>query len=85
TRAIERAQKGVEGKNFEIRKNVLKYDDTINEQRKVIYNERNKGGHNFITEPITETNIKIKINKVIKLHAIKNTLSLNLFSLILYG
>ncbi|HBE7903976.1 TPA: preprotein translocase subunit SecA [Clostridioides difficile] len=42
TRAIERAQKGVEGKNFEIRKNVLKYDDTINEQRKVIYRERNK-------------------------------------------
>lgn len=42
TKAIERAQKGVEGKNFEIRKNVLKYDDTINEQRKVIYNERNK-------------------------------------------
>ncbi|MCC0663669.1 preprotein translocase subunit SecA [Clostridioides sp. ZZV15-6597] len=42
TKAIERAQKGVEGKNFEIRKNVLKYDDTVNEQRKVIYNERNK-------------------------------------------
>lgn len=41
-RAIERAQKGIEGKNFEQRKNVLKYDDTINEQRKVIYNERNK-------------------------------------------
>ncbi|EQF67573.1 preprotein translocase, SecA subunit [Clostridioides difficile CD201] len=36
-RAIERAQKGIEGKNFEQRKNVLKYDDTINEQRKVIY------------------------------------------------
>lgn len=33
-RAIERAQKGIEGKNFEQRKNVLKYDDTINEQRK---------------------------------------------------
>ncbi|MCC0717502.1 preprotein translocase subunit SecA [Clostridioides sp. ZZV14-6105] len=41
-RAIERAQKGIEGKNFEQRKNVLKYDDTINEQRKVIYAERNK-------------------------------------------
>lgn len=41
-RAIERAQKGIEGKNFEQRKNVLKYDDTINEQRKVIYSERNK-------------------------------------------
>ncbi|MFA3989417.1 preprotein translocase subunit SecA [Clostridioides difficile] len=41
-RAIERAQKGIEGKNFEQRKNVLKYNDTINEQRKVIYDERNK-------------------------------------------
>ncbi|HIH2864213.1 TPA: preprotein translocase subunit SecA [Clostridioides difficile] len=41
-RAIERAQKGIEGKKFEQRKNVLKYDDTINEQRKVIYDERNK-------------------------------------------
>lgn len=41
-REIERAQKGIEGKNFEQRKNVLKYDDTINEQRKVIYDERNK-------------------------------------------
>ncbi|MCC0784438.1 preprotein translocase subunit SecA [Clostridioides sp. ES-S-0108-01] len=42
SKAIERAQKGVEGKNFEIRKNVLKYDDIINQQRKIIYNERNK-------------------------------------------
>lgn len=39
---IERAQRGVEGKNFEIRKNVLKYDNVINEQRKVIYAERDK-------------------------------------------
>ena len=42
TKAIERAQRGIEGRNFEIRKNVLKYDDIINEQRKVIYAERNK-------------------------------------------
>ncbi|RDY23261.1 preprotein translocase subunit SecA [Romboutsia maritimum] len=42
SKAIERAQKGIEGKNFEIRKNVLQYDDVINEQRKVVYNERNK-------------------------------------------
>ena len=41
-KAIERAQRGIEGKNFEIRKNVIKYDDIINEQRKVIYAERNK-------------------------------------------
>ncbi|HGM3772273.1 TPA: preprotein translocase subunit SecA [Clostridioides difficile] len=58
TRAIERAQKGVEGKNFEIRKNVLKYDDTINEQRKVIYNERNK--------VLNDEDIKEDIQKMVK-------------------
>ncbi|WP_092923924.1 preprotein translocase subunit SecA [Romboutsia hominis] len=42
SKAVERAQRGIEGKNFEIRKNVIKYDDVINEQRKVIYSERNK-------------------------------------------
>lgn len=42
SKAIERAQRAIEGKNFEIRKNVLQYDDVINEQRKVIYKERNK-------------------------------------------
>jgi preprotein translocase subunit SecA len=42
TKAIERAQHQVESRNFEIRKNVLKYDDVINKQREVIYEERNK-------------------------------------------
>ena len=40
TRAIRSAQTQVEGQNFEIRKNVLKYDEVMNEQRKVIYAER---------------------------------------------
>jgi preprotein translocase subunit SecA len=40
TRAIERAQRTVEDRNFEIRKNVLKYDEVMNEQRKVIYARR---------------------------------------------
>ncbi|MEO5362930.1 MAG: preprotein translocase subunit SecA [Magnetococcus sp. DMHC-8] len=39
-RAIESAQKKVEGRNFDIRKNLLKYDDVMNEQRKVIYEQR---------------------------------------------
>ena len=39
-KAIESAQKKVEGRNFDIRKNLLKYDDVMNEQRKEIYNER---------------------------------------------
>jgi preprotein translocase subunit SecA len=40
TKAIERAQNTVEQKNAEIRKNVLKYDEVMNEQRKVIYARR---------------------------------------------
>ena len=42
TRAIENAQKKVESRNFNIRKNVLEYDDVINQQREVIYGERRK-------------------------------------------
>ena len=42
TRAIERAQNTVETKNAEIRKNVLKYDEVMNEQRKVIYRRRDQ-------------------------------------------
>jgi preprotein translocase subunit SecA len=40
TKAIERAQHTVEGRNAEIRKDVLKYDEVLNEQRKVIYARR---------------------------------------------
>jgi preprotein translocase subunit SecA len=42
TKAIETAQKNVEEQNFEIRKNVLKYDEVMNKQREVIYAERRK-------------------------------------------
>ena len=42
TKAIERAQNTVEGRNAESRKDVLKYDDVMNEQRKVIYRRRDQ-------------------------------------------
>jgi preprotein translocase subunit SecA len=42
SRGIENAQKKVESRNFTIRKNVLEYDDVINQQRGVIYGERKK-------------------------------------------
>jgi preprotein translocase subunit SecA len=42
TRAIASAQSQVEARNFEIRKNVLKYDDVLNRQREVIYAERRR-------------------------------------------
>ena len=40
SRAVENAQKKVEGRNFTIRKNVLKYDDVMNAQREIIYAQR---------------------------------------------
>ncbi len=40
TRAIENAQKKVEAHNFDIRKHLLEYDDVLNKQREVIYNQR---------------------------------------------
>ncbi len=42
SRAVETAQKRVEDRNFEIRKHLLEYDDVMNRQREIIYEERNK-------------------------------------------
>jgi preprotein translocase subunit SecA len=42
TRAIENAQRKVEARNFDIRKQLLEYDDVSNDQRKVIYEQRNE-------------------------------------------
>ena len=41
TKAIENAQRKVEGHNFDMRKNLLEYDDVANDQRKVVYEQRN--------------------------------------------
>ncbi|HSM98912.1 MAG TPA: preprotein translocase subunit SecA, partial [Gallionella sp.] len=42
TRAIENAQRKVEGRNFDMRKQILEYDDVANDQRKVIYQQRSE-------------------------------------------
>ncbi len=49
TSSIENAQKKVEGNNFAIRRNVLKFDDVMNKQREVIYGQRNQvlDGHDI--------------------------------------
>ncbi|MEH6529597.1 MAG: preprotein translocase subunit SecA [Porticoccus sp.] len=41
TNAIEKAQRKVEGRNFDMRKNLLEYDDVANDQRQVVYQQRN--------------------------------------------
>lgn len=52
TRAIENAQRKVEGHNFDIRKQLLDYDDVANDQRKVIYEQRNEI---MVSEDISDT------------------------------
>jgi preprotein translocase subunit SecA len=60
TNAIKSAQSQVESQNFEIRKNVLKYDDVLNRQRQVIYEERRRvlGGedlHEQVQHMVSDT------------------------------
>ncbi|RMD68730.1 MAG: preprotein translocase subunit SecA [Gammaproteobacteria bacterium] len=65
TRAIENAQRRVEGHNFDIRKQLLEYDDVANDQRKVIYTQRNEI---MDSEDISETIDAIRqdvVNKII--------------------
>ncbi|QFQ32047.1 preprotein translocase subunit SecA [Buchnera aphidicola] len=57
TKAIENAQKKVENRNFDIRKQLLEYDDVYNEQRRIIYAQRNK--------LINSENIKRIINDIL--------------------
>ena len=52
TRSLESAQRKVEQRNFDIRKQLLEYDDVANDQRKVIYNQRNEL---LETDDISET------------------------------
>ena len=53
-KALQRAQKKVEQQHFEIRKNLLKYDDVMNDQRKVIYEQRKEVMGDDVVDPIVE-------------------------------
>ena len=64
TKAIENAQRKVEAHNFDIRKNLLEFDDVANEQRKVIYTQRNEL---LETEDISETIVSIRAQVVSQL------------------
>ena len=57
SKAVENAQKKVEGRNFTIRKNVLKYDDVMNLQREIIYKQRR--------QVLDGENLKDSISKII--------------------
>ncbi len=63
TNAIERAQRQVESQNFEIRKNVLKYDEVMNRQREVIYEWRQR----VLTDQDTEQLVRDWIDEVVEI------------------
>tara|TARA_Y100000996_G_scaffold175274_1_gene136350 strand:- start:1265 stop:3982 length:2718 start_codon:yes stop_codon:yes gene_type:complete len=66
SRGIENAQKRIESRNFDIRKNLLEYDDVANDQRQAIYSLRN--------QLLNEDNISEAINDLIneEMHAVSN-------------
>jgi len=70
TKSIERAQKKVEARNFEIRKHLLEYDDVMTQQRQVIYSRRREllerdTAHDQVLEMVDET-----VDNLIAAHAV---------------
>ena len=57
SKALEKAQQKVEERNFDIRKSLLKYDNVMNEQRKVIYEQRKEI---MSTDDISETIVDMR-------------------------
>src|SRR5690606_16388576 len=58
TKAIENAQKKVEGRNFDQRKNLLEYDDVMNQQRKTIYGLRRQVLEGRYAPELSEDEVK---------------------------
>ncbi len=77
-KALERAQQKVEARNFDIRKTLLKFDNVLNDQRKVIFNQRNniinnKNSFDYTDEFMDEIIIKLKELKKLNLTKDKNS------------
>lgn len=68
TRAVESAQKRVEGNNFDTRKVVLQYDDVMNQQRTIIYKQRREVLHSENIREIVLEMLDSVIEKVVEAH-----------------
>jgi preprotein translocase subunit SecA len=64
SRAIENAQAKVEGHNFDIRKQLLEYDDVMNQQREVIYRQRREALNGKSLKPSIESMIRDKAEEI---------------------
>ncbi|MEH7475548.1 preprotein translocase subunit SecA, partial [Priestia megaterium] len=68
SRAVESAQKRVEGNNFDARKQLLQYDDVLRQQREVIYAQRSEVIDSDDLQPIVKNMIEGTINRVVQAH-----------------
>ncbi|WP_028559290.1 preprotein translocase subunit SecA [Paenibacillus pinihumi] len=68
TRAIESAQKRVEGNNFDLRKVVLQYDDVMNQQREIIYKQRREVLQSDNIRDIVMDMIKPVVERIVEAH-----------------
>jgi preprotein translocase subunit SecA len=75
TKALESAQKRVEGNNFDIRKQLLEYDDVINIQRELIYDKRNEILDSESIHDTIITTIKNHIKDLVISHVIEKELT----------
>lgn len=74
SRAIENAQRKVEGHNFDIRKQLLEFDDVANDQRRIVYEQRNEL---IATENVSETIISMRdtvLNDIISIYVFPNSM-----------
>lgn len=68
SRAVESAQKRVEGNNFDVRKVVLQYDDVMNQQREIIYKQRRELLESENIREVIEGMISAVIERIVKAH-----------------
>ena len=73
TRAIENAQKKVEGHNFDIRKQLLEYDDVMNKQRTVIYEQRRRILEGEVLTDSIQEMIEDRVNRILDLYCSEDT------------
>jgi preprotein translocase subunit SecA len=72
TKAVESAQKRVEGSNFDVRKIVLQYDDVMNQQREIIYKQRREILFSDNIREIVLEMIKPVIERVVDAHCVED-------------
>ena len=87
TRSVEAAQKRVEGNNFDMRKVVLQYDDVMNQQRLIIYKQRNEVLHSENIRDIVYGMIDSVIERIVNAHCSSDDIPENwdLDAIIEYG